>query len=98
MPTAPSRNPAGSSHVVPPLAMPASWNASHCSGESTLNPIVLPLPCVARLAVSHAFLANGSEGVEIVSAVLHEAAHSGDWQRSVSYSKCIIADDNIDAV
>ena len=63
-----------------------------------VKPYCAAIALRCRLAVSHASFANGSEGVEIVSAVLHEAAHSGDWQRSVSYSKCIIADDNIDAV
>ena len=67
-------------------------------GRLHVKPYCAGIDVRCRLAVSHAFFANGSEGVEIVSAVLHEAAHSGDWQRSVSYSKCIIADDNIDAV
>ena len=67
-------------------------------GRVHVNPYCAAIAVRCRLAVSHASFANGSEGVEIVSAVLHEAAHSGDWQRSVSYSKCIIADDNIDAV
>ena len=67
-------------------------------GRVHVNPYCAAIAVRCRLAVSHAFFAKGSEGAEIVSAVLHEAAHSGDWQRSVSYSKCGIAEDNIDAV